>query len=134
MTARESLTNLRRDLFDKLRAIDPETVGEIEHIDIMLAATEPSSSVIQVNTREFAGIKIIDAVRICLARARRSLPMPELVNLLISGGISTKGDRPAPWKISQSIGYHVTKGSLILEAGRVRLSESSNIANLMRNL
>lgn len=120
MTARQLLETLRQEVIERLRAASPLDTAELERIDRMLAASEPSTP---VSPNEFAKLQIVDAARVYLSRVKREVPIAELSAALISGGISTKGERPPEWKVSQSVGYHVTRGNLTLIDGKVGLPE-----------
>ena len=122
MNARAALLAHRSELLAKLRTLDPSLADDLESVDKALEAISPTPGAsVRVEPNEFAGLRIYDAAKLYLTRAKHSVPMPELVHGLIAGGISTKGDRPSEWKISQSVAYHVSKGRLTQHAGRVGL-------------
>lgn len=120
MSARQVLEKMRREMLEKWREVAPLDAAEFERIDRAIASLE-SDTIVAPN--EFSGLQIVEAAKVYLHRVRREVPMKELSLALIAGGINSKGERPAEWKIAQSIGYHVTKGNLTLVNDMVGLVE-----------
>ncbi len=123
MKVQESLQTARRQIIEKLRLIDPETVGELEQVERALAAIRPERGLPLVEPREFAGMTALAAARAYLLRIGRPTPIQELANALIAGGLDSKGERAAEWKIAQSFGWQKSKGNLTIENGLVGLPE-----------
>lgn len=122
MNAKAALLAHRSILMDRVRALDRSLADDLESVDRALEAIGPASTVdVRIEPGEFRGMRIFDAAKTYILRAKQAVPMPDLVNALISGGLVTKGNRQPEWKISQSVAYHVDKGRLTRVAGRIGL-------------
>lgn len=108
MTSLEFLRAARRRLIEKLA---PEDVAEFDRIE--RALDQWSAGPQRVTPNEFAGLQIIDAVRLYLARIGHPVAASELVEALVAAGVGADGGERAPtWKIRQSLGYHLAKSRL----------------------
>lgn len=108
MTVKEKLLAIRHELIERLRGLDPNTVAELDRIDRALNAIDPQDIPLSV-PGEFAGIDIVDAIKIYLTRVKREATVDEIHKALIYGGAGDRGERAASQKINQSISFHVGK-------------------------
>jgi hypothetical protein len=107
---------------DKLRALDSQTVAELEQVDIALQALLSSSDGHVTGNREFMGMTVLESAEVCLKRAGKPISILELTKTMLAGGVSLKkGKRSPEWKVAQSLSYHQSKDRLAIEDGMVSL-------------